>query len=356
MDCATISTLKSSITDSPQAFAVHAQLDSVAPKTSRSGSPYLEFGLVDATGTLSLRAWSDTPIFQALSSLRPGQFVRVEAEWQSNGAFGIEPKRASLRELTDPERSALLEGSGELRERQNRDFETIQAFIQSIADPRLQGLCLRFLQEYGDRFRRTAAARSFHHARRGGLVEHVAQMMRSANAICSVYPRLNRDLVLSGVLFHDCGKLWESCYAEHDFTMPHTETGELLGHIAMGLELINRFWREMLASPEAATWQSLSPPSEHVRMHLLHLIGSHHGEFAFGSPVLPRTPEAAALHYIDNLDAKLEMFAQGYVTGTRLTPNIVERVRPLPANLVEPLPAFEPLELPPDASDPCPCI
>ena len=129
--------------------------------------------------------------------------------------------------------------------------------------------------------------------------------------------------------------------------MPHTEPGELLGHIAMGMELINRLWRDLLATPESASWESLSPPSDHVRMHLLHLVGSHHGEFAFGSPVLPKTPEAAALHYVDNRDAKLEMFAQGDVTGARLTPTIVERVRPLPANLVEPLAPFDPLELPP---------
>jgi 3'-5' exoribonuclease len=347
MDCVSIATLKASVTEQAQPFAVHAQLDSLTTKTARSGSPYLEFGLVDATGAFSLRAWNDTPLFQALSSLRPGQFVRIEAEWQSNGPYGLEPKRATLRELNETEKSALLEGSAELRERQTRDFESISSFCGSIRDPRLQLLCQHFLQEHGERLRRTAAARNFHHARRGGLVEHVAQMMRSAHALCSVYSSLNRDLLLAGVLFHDCGKLWESCYAEHEFTMPHTEAGELLGHIAMGLELINRLWRDLLGAPEAVTWQNLSPPSDHVRLHLLHLVGAHHGEFAFGSPVLPRTPEAVALHYIDNLDAKMDMFTQGYLTGSRLAPTIVERVRPLPANLVEPLAAFDPLEVPP---------
>lgn len=347
MDCVSIAILKASVTDQPLALALHAQLSSLTPKTARSGSPYLEFALSDATGSLALRAWSDTGLFQALSALQPGSFVRLEAEWQSQAPYGMDPKRGSLRELTGPERVALLEGAEELRERQKQDFETILSLAASIADPRLQLLCQRFLQEHGERFRRTAAARTYHHARRGGLVEHVAQMMRTANAICTVYPALNRDLLLAGVLFHDCGKLWECCYLEQDFTMPYTETGELLGHIAVGLELINRLWRDLLASPEAATWESLSPASDQARLHLLHLVASHHGEHAFGSPVLPRTPEAAALHYIDNLDAKLEMFAQGYHTGARLAPAIVERVRPLPANLVEPLAAFDPLELPP---------
>jgi 3'-5' exoribonuclease len=86
----------------------------------------------------------------------------------------------------------------------------------------------------------------------------------------------------------------------------------------------------------------LEPASDHVRLHLLHLIGSHHGELAFGSPVLPKTPEAIALHYIDNLDAKLDMFSRGYETSHEIAPGIFERVRPLPQNLVEPLPRFVP--------------
>jgi len=347
MDPIAIRTLKAEVAAQPQAFALHAQIESLLTKTSRSGNPYLEAHLADATGTLTVRAWSDSPLFQTLSNLEPGRFVRVEAQWREHESFGPEPKRAVLRELNDEERAALLEGTGELRAQQRRDFETIASLIDSLADPRLHALCRRFLDEHSDRFRRTAAARTYHHARRGGLVEHVAQMMRGADALCRVYPDLNRDLLLAGVLFHDCGKLWETCYGEADFAMPRTETGELLGHIAVGLELINRLWRDLLESEEAATWDSLSPASDDVRLHLLHLVGSHHGEYAFGAPVLPRTPEAAALHYIDNLDAKLEMFAQGYQTGARLTATIVERVRPLPANLVVPLPKFDPLELPP---------
>lgn len=347
MDCVSIAHLKAEGSSHPQPFAVHAQVDSLLPKTSRSGSPYLEFSLTDASATLVLRAWNDTPLFHGLAALQAGCFVRVEAEWQTNGPFGMEPKKASVRELDPAERAALLEGTAEIRERQTRDYEAILSFIRSIRDPRLQMLCQRFLDEQGERLRRTAAARNFHHARRGGLVEHVAQMMRAASALSTVYPHWNRDLLLAGVLFHDSGKLWENCYAEHDFSMPHSEPGELLGHIAIGLELINRLWRELLHAPEAASWASLSPPSDQVRLHLLHLVASHHGEHAFGSPVLPRTPEASALHYIDNLDAKMDMFTQGYLTGTRLSPTIVERVRPLPANLVEPLACFDPLELPP---------
>jgi 3'-5' exoribonuclease len=78
-----------------------------------------------------------------------------------------------------------------------------------------------------------------------------------------------------------------------------------------------------------------------VRIHLLHLIGSHHGDKQLGSPVDPKTPEAMALHYIDNLDARLEMFAAGYTTAKPLAARIFDRVRPLPGNLVKSLEKFE---------------
>ena len=151
---------------------------------------------------------------------------------------------------------------------------------------------------------------------------------------------------MAGVLFHDCGKLWENCYREKDFTMPYSETAELLGHISLGIELVNKLWRDLLESPLANDWQSLEPPSDQVRLHLLHLIASHHGEHEYGSPVLPKTPEAMALHYIDNLDAKMEMFRRGYETGQALNERVIQRVRPLPANLITPLPVLTATEEP----------
>jgi 3'-5' exoribonuclease len=88
-------------------------------------------------------------------------------------------------------------------------------------------------------------------------------------------------------------------------------------------------------------WEDLEPASERVRLHLLHLIASHHGELEFGSPVVPKTPEAQALHYIDNLDAKMEMFERGYQVAPELGKHVYDRVRPLPGRLISPLPVFE---------------
>ena len=107
------------------------------------------------------------------------------------------------------------------------------------------------------------------------------------------------------------------------------------------MEIVNKLWRELLDEDGLREeWQDLEPASERVRLHLLHLIASHHGELAFGSPVVPKTPEAQALHYIDNLDAKMEMFDRGYQVAPELAKQVYERVRPLRGRLVAPLPAF----------------
>jgi 3'-5' exoribonuclease len=197
-----------------------------------------------------------------------------------------------------------------------------------------------FINKWGDRFRRAAAARKYHHARRGGLVEHTAQMMRLAGAIAPLYSHLNLDLLIAGILFHDSGKLWENQFPETGFLMNYDELGELVGHISIGLELVNSLWQK-LAAENADAWKTYRPASEDVRIHLLHLIGSHHGDKQLGSPVDPKTPEAMALHYIDNLDARLEMFAAGYTTAKPLAARIFDRVRPLPGNLVRSLDKFQ---------------
>jgi 3'-5' exoribonuclease len=166
-------------------------------------------------------------------------------------------------------------------------------------------------------------------------------MMRTGDLICSAYPQLNRDLLLTGVLFHDCGKLWENQYPEKGFAQGYTLHGEMLGHIPLGIELVNKLWRDVAETPAAKGWLALEPATENVRLHLLHLIASHHGEYQFGSPTLPRTPEAIALHYVDNLDAKLEMMKDAYGQANELADGIYEKQFPLPANLVAPLQAFD---------------
>jgi 3'-5' exoribonuclease len=288
---------------------------------------------------MTLRVWSDHPAYKKCGELRAEDFVEVAGEFQQSQQFGLEARKWTMRPLTEQEKNELLQGPPDLRARQATDWDFILRAIERLSDPRLRALGGAFITEFGDRFRRTAAARNYHHARRGGLVEHTAQMMRVGLAIAPLYPQLNLDLLIAGILFHDSGKLWENALPENGFAMGYDERGELMGHITIGLELVNSLWRKLL-NDHGEQWKNLSPASEDVRLHLLHLIGAHHGEQQFGSPVSPKTPEAMALHYIDNLDARLEMFAAGYTTAKPLAARIFDRVRPLPGNLVRPLEKF----------------
>lgn len=321
---------------------VHVQVEAAAAKVTREQKPYCELALADAADRMMLRVWSDHPAYRACDSLRAGDFIELIGEFQQHQQYGLDAKRWAVRNLTPQERDELLQGSPELRAKQGTDWEYIVAIIREIGDPRLRSLSEAFIAEWGDRFRRTAGARSYHHARRGGLVEHTAQMMRVAKQIAPLYPQLNGELLLAGVLFHDAGKLWENHLPEGGFTMGFDERGELMGHISIGVELVNSLWRKLTAAENARMWDGLSPASEDVRLHLLHLIGAHHGEPQFGSPVSPKTPEAMALNYIDNLDARLEMFAAGYLVAKPIAERIFDRVRPLPGNLVKPLERFVP--------------
>lgn len=349
LELLTIRQLKRVAAPQAQPCRIHAQVDGNAVKETSQGKPYHELKLADRTDSLTWRVFDGSPLFGDASSLQRGAWIELAADWVDTGKFGLDPRNASFRALEDGEVRALLDGDADSRGRLQADYAAIVDFCGKMADPRLRGLCLLFLQQHEDRFKRAAAARDYHHARRGGLVEHAAQMMRCAAKICDAYPALNRDLLLAGVLFHDCGKLWENNFTAEGFTMPYNLHGEMVGHIALGLELVNKLWRQLMESPGAAAWAPFDPASEMVRVHLLHLIGSHHGEFQFGSPVLPKTPEAIVLHHVDNIDAKLEMLRRAYDTSAQLAPGIFEKVRPLPQNIVQPLAA---MNSPAGAQDP----
>jgi 3'-5' exoribonuclease len=134
----------------------------------------------------------------------------------------------------------------------------------------------------------------------GGLIEHVVGMTELADRICLLYPALNRDLLLLGVLMHDLGKIREMSW---DPTLAYTDEGQLLGHINIAIELLN----EKLKVVETRLGR---PVDTEDILRLKHMILSHHGTREFGSPVIPMTPEAITLHHIDNIDARLNEFTR----------------------------------------------
>jgi 3'-5' exoribonuclease len=137
-------------------------------------------------------------------------------------------------------------------------------------------------------------------------------MMRVATAIGPLYPSLNVDLLIAGILFHDAGKLWENYLPETGFSMPFDELGEMVGHIGIGLEVVNSLWRKFSRKIAPDRGRNCSLASDDVRIHLLHLIAAHHGEMQLGSPVFPKTPRRSpSLHR-----------QSGCATGDDLRPDI----------------------------------
>ncbi len=334
-----IESLKKEAAQSAVHGAVFAQLTAKTEKSTKQGKPYLELAFADCSAQFSLKIWDNSPLYSHCSGMELTSNWELSALWQVS-AYGIEAADLNMRPLAEGEIAELLAGDAALIERQEADWAQIREFVASMADPRLRALCEALFQHFGARLRRCAAARGYHHVRRGGLVEHTAGMMRAAHALCPLYPELNRDLLLAGALFHDSGKMWENNYQENSFQMPFTLVGELLGHIPMGIELINKLWTLVFTPENKELWQQLSPANDEVRLHLLHLVAAHHGEIQFGSPVVPKTPEAAILHYIDNMDAKIEMFRCGYAESAQLAPQVQQKRMPLPGNLVSPLTHF----------------
>jgi 3'-5' exoribonuclease len=325
--------------------AISVQLSALRESATRNGKAFLDVEIADGTATEKFKVWADAPHRDECDDFQAGDFVSLEAVFRRNH-FGLNIDRARLLPLSADEKAELLAGTPERRAFLDAEYQAIAGAVAAIADPRLRLLCQTFLDQHGEKFRRAAAARDYHHARRGGLVEHVAQMIRGAQALRTVYPHLHWDLVVAGVLFHDCGKLWENDYAGDGFVMPFTLRGELLGHISVGIEVANALWRALAERDEFKL--PATPPAEQVRLHLLHLIASHHGQREFGAPVTPRTAEAWALHQLDNLDARIEMIRSAYAEKPQIAPGIHERRMPLEGHPVTALGAYLP---PPVESD-----
>jgi 3'-5' exoribonuclease len=328
-ETSTIQAIKQA-TSNQQSFPaiLPAQIEKRLLKETAAGKPYYELLLRDLTGTLTLRAWSDKPSFRSCEIFQEGDFLRIEGNFQQQGSFGVDAPGWQATLLPEEEKENLLLGSPQKKAQMESFYQKLEKIIETIQEPRLQELCKQFLLQYEERFRRAAAARMHHHAYAGGLLKHTVAMLQTADAIAQLYPQLHRDLLIAGVLFHDSGKLWETGIGSDDLTMKPQIPGELLGHITIGIELVNNLWRNIPATT-FQEWKKLTPSSEEVRLHLLHLIAAHHGCLEFGSPILPKTPEAIALHFIDNLDAKLEMFEEAYNNSSEIAPNIFDKNYPL---------------------------
>src|SRR6266446_8127368 len=141
---------------------VHVQVESASPRLTREQQPYCELVLADACDRMTLRVWSDHPAYKACSALTSESFIELTGEFISS-QYGLDAQKWNVRPLTGQEKNDLLQGPAELRAKQNADWQFILETIAKITDPRLRALCDAFVKDLGERFRRTAAARKYHH-------------------------------------------------------------------------------------------------------------------------------------------------------------------------------------------------
>jgi 3'-5' exoribonuclease len=265
----------------------------VAFKTSAKGSEYLELKLADASGELKGFLWDLRAIEGDMDQVAQDVFLKVK------GQVSVYNGRTQLR--LDKVRFAEDQEVGDF----SRFFPTsrrpaeemlaeLDAVVAGVGDPWIRRLLELLFQEnplLRAAFAQAPAAKSMHHVYLGGLLEHTLSVAAMADRACAHYPEMNRDLVLAGVLLHDVGKTAELTYQR---SFGYSDAGNLIGHISMEAEWISRAVALIPDFPEE------------LRLLILHIVLSHHGKVEYGSPVVPKTPEALLVHYLDDLDGKLE--------------------------------------------------
>ncbi len=183
-------------------------------------------------------------------------------------------------------------------------WSQLQSSVDSLTNPDLKRLLTTILADpaIAEAYREAPAARQLHHAWLGGLLEHVVSLLTLADRVAAHYPLLDRDLLLTGVILHDIGKTRELSWG---VGFDYTIEGTLLGHIQMGIELVEK------------TIDCLPGFPDRLRTLVLHMILSHHGKLEFGSPKLPMIPEALALNFVDDLDAKMQAMSSEFDKSLR---------------------------------------
>ena len=266
-------------------------------RANRNAALYLMAELRDKTGTITARMWNVTE--ESTAQIKPGDYVRVRGKVQlylGTLQMIITQIHAVSPEGLDPN-DFIRQTGRDLVKLENRLVE----ILAGIESEELRVLMDCFLDDRPLRelFRTVPAGTKAHHAYKGGLLEHVVNMLETALRISDLYPTVNLDLLLCGIFLHDLGKTRELTEAG----AAYTDEGQLLGHLVIAVEMLN----EKL---QLAAGRLGRPVTTEASLRLKHLIVSHHGAYEFGSPKLPMTPEAIALHYLDNLDAKVHEFSR----------------------------------------------
>ncbi len=269
-------------------------------RSTKTGKPFLNLVLGDISGTISAKVWDDV-LKKCPGPFAPADFVAVQGrvepyqgELQINVQYinTVEALEAMGRRPPDFDPALLIPATPYDREQM---FRELQEICQEHLTPPLRELVLNLLARYQAELLESPGARNLHHPYLGGLLEHTWTVTRHALSSLNIYPELHRDLTLAGAILHDLGKIKELA---NPLAPERTLEGELLGHIALGWEMVREEAR------------ALQFPDPILLVQLEHIILSHHGSLEFGSPVLPKTREALLVYFLDDLDAKLKMMQQ----------------------------------------------
>ena len=258
---------------------------------SVKGSPYLNIRLKDKTGELDGKVWDNAVEFD--QQFKKGDVIYIEGR-AANYKNLIQISVINIKKVPweEVEPSDYLPAvKADVQEM----FNELLGYVEKINNKFLKTLLNAFLQkeETSSLFQRAPAAKGFHHIYLGGLLEHTLSVVRLLEKVADHYPVLNKDMLITGGILHDIGKIYEFSYNN---IIDYSDEGRLVGHIVMGVEMINK---------KITTIDDFPPQ---LALELRHIILSHHGEFEFGSPKRPKTLEALVVHYIDDLDAKFNAF------------------------------------------------
>jgi 3'-5' exoribonuclease len=273
---------------------------------------YLSLTLCDRTGRLDGRVWDNAEAWAA--KFEQNDFVDVRAcVDEFNGKLQLRVFEIVRLELDQIE-------LGDFQRKSARDLEVLwkqlREIVNSFTDADLKRLVFAFLDdpEIALRYKAAPAAKFMHHAWIGGLLEHVVDLLQFCELAAGHFPLIYRDLLLTGAVLHDVGKIYELSW-ERGFE--YTLEGQMIGHISIATRLLNE------------KVQSIPDFPKHLHTLVEHMILSHHGSLEFGSPKLPIIPEAVLLHYLDDAEAKMLAMREACQPEDAAAPVYIDRVRAL---------------------------
>jgi 3'-5' exoribonuclease len=270
-------------------------------RVNRQGGKYILLRLADRSGVIAAMFWNaDERLFDSFDR---GDYVFCHGRTQiHNGALqiivtGLERMDPSEVELSEFERFDAAESE--------RLVDRLSELFANLQNAHLRRLGQAYLADakFISRLSKAAAAVNNHHAYPGGLLRHTVDMMELAGVVAGRYPQLDADLLIFGAFLHDLGKIDELAA---DGEISYTDRGQMVGHIVIGVQMLGEKIASLGGDSDDANRDEAFPTE--LRLHLEHMIVSHHGVLEYGSPKIPVTLEAVALHHIDNLDAKMASY------------------------------------------------